>query len=224
MDNKNLLLSISLGVSILFNGYIVYSSHQTIDRNTLLEQQNAQKALEEKAVEITTLEGRIKELEGQSNVTESDGTQEENNQEVDVTEPQDTTQSENIIVEDTSILSPFLEVTESFMHTYLDYTTDTMEERKVELLKYATQNVVDIIAPTVEGAVDPNFHSSINTMETYVLTDNSTTKKSVIVDVTYDVSGSEEVSTNTIHNLMNLVLEKSSDGIKVVDYETYAIR
>lgn len=189
MNNKILILSLCLGISIFFNLFIAFSANKQIEQSILVEQQNTKQALSEKEKEIESLQAQL-------------------------------SVSQDAPSTDTSL---YLDVATSFMHTYLDYSTETMDTRRENLLKYASQNIVDILVPTVEGIVDPNFHSKIDTMELYPHIDNLTTEKSIIVDVTYNITGSE-VGNATLHNLMKLGLKQSTESIKVVSYETYNIQ
>ncbi|MBU4643088.1 hypothetical protein [Bacillus toyonensis] len=118
----------------------------------------------------------------------------------------------------------YKEVTNQFIHAYLDYSVKNKEERRNNLLKMTEQSLVDRIAPNTEDGGDPGFKSKVN--ETVMFIDNTADmnqKCSVLVDVKYTIEALENGKTD-IHNFMKVTLEKKENAIKVVDVSIYPIK
>lgn len=201
MNNFTKIVTGLLVISISYNVYFGLETKKEMDhlKATLKSQE------EDKEKTIQTLENKLNQAKRK--LAEKNETKSEGGKQVNV-----------------DIEKQYKEVTEQFVHAYLDYSVKNKEERRNNLVKMTEQSLVDRIAPKVEGSGDPGFQSKVN--ETVMYINNSTDinqKCSVLVDVKYTIEGLENGKTD-IHNFMNVVLEKKDNAIKVVDVSIYPIK
>ncbi|NWK72615.1 hypothetical protein HWX41_27220 [Bacillus paramycoides] len=201
MNNFTKIIIGLLGISTVCSMYVVFDTKKELDH----VQAKVQVQAEEKEKAIKELETKLDHAKKKMAEENKPKTEAEKQAPV-------------------NIEKQYKEVTNQFVHAYLDYSVKNKGERRNNLLKMTEQSLVDRIAPNAEDGGDPGFKSKVN--ETIMFIDNSNDinqKCSVLVDVKYTIEALENGKTD-VHNFMKVTLEKKDNAIKVVDVSMYPIK
>uniref|UniRef100_UPI003F4940E8 hypothetical protein n=1 Tax=Bacillus multifaciens TaxID=3068506 RepID=UPI003F4940E8 len=201
MNNFTKIVIGLLGVSIVYNVYFGMETKKEMDNLKAKSQIQS----EDKDKTIKTLETKLDQAKRKIAEENKPKTEEEKQTHV-------------------NLEKQYKDVTNQFVHAYLDYSVKNKEERRNNLLKITEQSLVDRIAPNTEDGGDPGFKSKVN--ETLMFIDNTSDmnqKCSVLVDVKYTIEASENGKTD-VHNFMKVTLEKKDNAIKVVEVSIYPIK
>ncbi|PEF45198.1 hypothetical protein CON22_17855 [Bacillus cereus] len=204
MNNFTKIVIGLLGVSIAYNVYFGIETKKEMDHLNALVKTQA----EDKEKTIQTLENKLEQAKRK--VTE----QKEQNKPKSEEEKQ-----ANVDIE-----KQYTDVTEQFLHAYLDYSVKNKDERRNNLIKMTEQSLVDRIAPNAEDGGDPGFKSSVNETVMFIHHSSDINQKcTVLVDVKYTIEGLENGKTD-VHNFMKVTLENKDNAIKVVDVSMYPVK
>ncbi|PGZ57901.1 hypothetical protein COE58_24095 [Bacillus cereus] len=201
MNNFTKIIIGLLGVSAVCSMYVVFDTKKEMDH----VQAKIQTQAEEKEKTIKELETKLDQAKRK--VAEENKPKTEDEKQASV-----------------NLEKQYKEVTNQFIHAYLDYAVKNKEERRNNLLKMTEQSLVDRIAPNVEDVGDPGFKSQVN--ETVMFINNAediNQKCSVLVDAKYTIEGLENGKTD-VHNFVKVTLEKKENVIKVVDVSMYPLK
>ncbi|MBE7106138.1 hypothetical protein FT637_24955 [Bacillus cereus] len=201
MNNFTKIVIGLLVVSIAYNVYFGIETKKEMDNfNVKLKTQ-----AEEKEKTIQTLETKLDQAKRKMADENKPKTEEEKQAPV-------------------NLEKQYKDITNQFIHAYLDFSVKNKDERRNNLLKMTEQSLVDRVAPNMEDGGDPGFKSKVN--ETVMFIDNTNDmnqKCSVLVDVKYTIEALENGKTD-VHNFMKVTLEKKDNTIKVVDVSIYPIK
>lgn len=198
MNNFTKIVIGALGVSIAYSVYFGIATKKEMDHlQTKLQTETVEK---EKTIQV--LENKLDQAKRKMAEQNKPKTEEEKQASVDIEKQ-------------------YKEVTEQFVHAYMDYAVKNKGERRNNLMKMTEPALVERIAPDVEDLGDPAFKSSVTEMVMFINnTEDINQKCSVLVDVKYLIEGLENGKTD-VQNFMKVMLEKKDNEIKVVDVSVH---
>lgn len=201
-----LVIVLLLIVSLILNG-VLFSN--LVSQESVISNKQRDK-LEKKDAVILNLEDKIKEL--QSTISNSVPEVKKQISETKLEEQQ-----------------AYKGVANEFIKNYLNYSTNTLTERRDKLIPITDKDLVNKLAPEESEdndnslSSDPAFTSKVISSKIYITDINDALKSSeIIADVSYKAKGSE--GETTVRTFIYIQLKTENNGnIKVTNYVYYPI-
>lgn len=196
-------LVLFLVLSLIFNGVTLKNLYTGEKKN----EDVINEKISEKDSEIDRLEASVTSLKNQlSNLNEEDK-QKLSNTELDKQKA-------------------YKSVADEFIAAYLNYDSNSLEERREKIKVITSEELLDKIAPETDSnsenelSSDPTFTSKIKESKVYISElSNDLNKAEIVADVSYLAKSTE--GETTVKSFILLELTKDEDGVIRINNYTY---